>query len=190
MSVAERTTGPGTHTVSNQAPPIAPINLFTSNVPLVEALEREGAGWAHDWATEAGAAWGTEHAIELGVQANENKPVLKTHDRFGNRVDEVEFHPAYHELMRMSCESGGNMLPWTSDESGAHAARVALGLTAGGIEAGHGCPMTMTFAAVPALRHNAEIAAEWEPLLSAAAYDPELKPAQEKGSAKCGMAMT
>ena len=190
MSVADRTTGPETHEVANQAPPIAPLNLFTTNRPLVEALEREGAGWAHDRAVAAGETWGSEHTIELGSLANQHKPVLKTHDRFGNRIDEVEFHPAYHELMRMSSESGATVLPWTSDEQGAHAARVAMGITAGGIEAGHGCPMTMTFAAIPTLRHNAELAAEWEPLLTASAYDPELKPAREKGSAKCGMAMT
>ncbi len=179
-----------THDVANQAPPLAPSNLFETNAPLVEALEREGGSWGRERASALGEQWGSEQALEWAVQANDHPPVLKTHDRYGHRIDEVEFHPAWHELMRLSSESGVHALPWTSDREGAHAVRTAISLLGGQVEAGHGCPMTMTFAAVPALRVQPELAAEWEPLLTAASYDGRLVPAAEKGSAKCGMSMT
>jgi putative acyl-CoA dehydrogenase len=179
----------GTHEVTNQAPPLQDRNLFTDHAALVEGLQREGGGWAHERAVEVGAAWGGE-PLEWGVAANENPPRLRTHDRFGNRIDEVEFHPAWHQLMTLASEHELHALPWTAGREGAHVARAALSLTAGQVEAGHGCPITMTFAAVPALRAQPELAAEWEPLLTAPAYDGELRPAAEKGSAKCGMAMT
>ncbi|MCU1678713.1 MAG: acyl-CoA dehydrogenase domain protein [Frankiales bacterium] len=180
----------GTHEVANQAPPLAPLNLFTTNTPLVEALEREGGGWAQARATEIGAAWGDVPLREWGPQANENKPVLRTHDRYGNRIDEVDFHPAWHALMTLASEHELHALPWTSPQDGAHAARTAMYITSGQAEAGHGCPNTMTFAAIPALRTTPSIAAEWEHLLTAPAYDGALAPAPEKGSAKCGMGMT
>ncbi len=179
-----------THAVTNQAPPLTPTNLFTTNPPLAGALEREGGGWGASRAAAAGARWGSEEVATWAVQANEHPPVLRTHDRYGHRIDEVDFHPAWHELMRLSSESGVHSLPWTEPRPGAHAVRTALSLIGGQVEAGHGCPMTMTFAAVPALRTQPELAAEWEPLLTAAAYDGRLVPAAEKGSAKCGMSMT
>ena len=189
MAVDASTAPTATHEVTNQPPPLEGRNLFTDNVALVEALEREGGGWARDRCAEAGVAWGGE-PIRWGFEANENPPRLRTHDRYGHRIDEVEFHPSWHALMRLASEQGLHALPWTSPEPGAHVARLALGMTAGQPEAGYGCPMTMTFAAVPALRAQPEIAAEWEPLLTAAGYDPELRPKEEKTSAKCGMAMT
>ena len=189
MAVDASTAPTATHEVTNQPPPLEGRNLFTDNVALVEALEREGGGWARDRCAEAGVAWGGE-PIRWGFEANENPPRLRTHDRYGHRIDEVEFHPSWHALMRLASEQGVHALPWTSPEPGAHVARLALGMTAGQPEAGYGCPMTMTFAAVPALRAQPEIAAEWEPLLTAAGYDPELRPKEEKTSAKCGMAMT
>jgi putative acyl-CoA dehydrogenase len=178
-----------THEVTNQPPPLEGRNLFEDHVALVEGLEREGGGWARGRATEIGAIWGGE-PLEWGVQANENPPRLRTHDRYGNRIDEVEFHPAWHRLMALASEHELHSLPWTTAREGAHVARAALYLTTGGADAGHGCPITMTFAAVPALRAQPEIAAEWEPLLTSRGYDGELRPAAEKGSAKCGMAMT
>jgi putative acyl-CoA dehydrogenase len=179
-----------THEVANQAPPMAPLNLFTTNTPLVEALGREGGGWALERATSMGAVWGDVPLREWGPQANENKPVLKTHDRYGHRIDEVDFHPAWHSLMALASKDELHALPWTAGEDGAHAARTAMYLTSGQAEAGHGCPITMTFAAIPALRTTPSLAAEWEPLLTAPAYDGTLRPASEKGSAKCGMGMT
>jgi putative acyl-CoA dehydrogenase len=116
--------------------------------------------------------------------------VLRTHDRYGNRIDEVDFHPAWHQLMTMGIEHELHSLPWTSEEPYAHTARAALYMTAMQAEAGFACPITMTFAVVPALRANAELAAEWEPLVTANTYDPRLIPAGEKGSAIAGMAMT
>jgi putative acyl-CoA dehydrogenase len=178
-----------THEVSNQVPPLEGLDLFSTNVPLVEALEREGAGWAHDQCAETGRVWGGE-PLEWGRLANEFPPKLRTHDRYGNRIDEVEFHPAWHQLMALSSAQGVHALPWTTDRAGAHVARAAMSMSPGQVEAGHGCPMTMTFAAVPALRSTPELAAEWEPLLTAPGYDGELRPAHEKTSAKCGMAMT
>jgi putative acyl-CoA dehydrogenase len=179
-----------THSVFNQPPPLEGIDVFSSNVPLVEATEREGAGWVRERAAELGRLTGGEPQLLWGRLANENKPVLRTHDRYGNRIDEVEFHPAWHELMRMGVEHGLHSLPWTSEEPFAHTARAALYLTAIQAEAGFACPITMTYAVVPALRAQPELAAEWEPLVTATSYDPRLIPAGEKGSAIAGMAMT
>ena len=191
MSIAPaRPAGHTTHEVTNQAPPLAPLDLFSTNTPLVEALEREGGGWGTELAASAGQRWGSPEVWEWAEQANAHPPVLRTHDRYGNRVDEVDYHPAYHQLMSLSSSLGVHALPWTSDRQGAHVVRTALSLTAGQVEAGHGCPMTMTFAAVPALRAEPALAAIWEPLLTAAAYDPVLAPPSEKRSAKAGMSMT
>jgi len=188
MTIADRPMT--THDVTNQAPPLVPLNLFTSDVVLTEGLAREGGGAAHARLERAGADWGSAEALEQATQANENPPKLEVVDRYGHRLDEVEFHPAWHELMRRSSESGFHSLPWTSEEQGRHVMRAAGGIVGGQVEAGHGCPMTMTFAVIPALRAQPEIAAEWEPLLNAAAYDRELKPRAYKTSAKAGMAMT
>jgi putative acyl-CoA dehydrogenase len=177
-----------THEVTNQVPPLRDYDQFSVNTPLVEALEREGAGDWRERCAEVGRAWGGEPQ-EWGRLANEHPPVLRTHDRYGNRIDEVEFHPAYHQLMALSSEHEMHSLPWTSDRPGAHVARAAMYMSSQA-DAGHGCPITMTFAAVPALRATPELAAEWEPLLMARGYDGRLVPAREKGSAKCGMAMT
>jgi putative acyl-CoA dehydrogenase len=176
--------------VTNQPPPLAPLNLFTSDAVLQEGVGREGGGWAAGRLAELGATWGGEPLLEWAAQANEHPPRLRVVDRYGHRLDEVEFHPAWHRLMALSSEGGLNSLPWTGDEAGRHVVRAAGGLVAGQVEAGHGCPMTMTFAVVPALRHAPDLAAHWEPLLTAAAYDGRLVPADEKGSAKAGMGMT
>jgi putative acyl-CoA dehydrogenase len=179
-----------THTVFNQAPPLEGVDVFSSNVPLVEATAREGAEWVRERASALGRFVGGEPQQSWGRLANENRPILRTHDRYGNRIDEVEFHPAWHRLMKMGVEHELHSLPWTSPEPAAHAARAALYMTAMQAEAGFACPITMTFAVVPALRAQPELAAEWEPLVTATAYDPRLIPAAEKGSAIAGMAMT
>jgi putative acyl-CoA dehydrogenase len=178
--------------VFNQPPPLEGVDVFASNLPLVDATEREGAGWVRERASQlgrlVGAVGGPQQ--EWGRLANENKPVLHTHDRYGNRIDEVEFHPAWHKLMRMGVEHELHSLPWTSDEPFAHTARAAMYMTAMQAEAGFACPITMTFAVVPALRAQPELAAEWEPLVTATTYDPRSIPAAQKGSAIAGMAMT
>jgi putative acyl-CoA dehydrogenase len=155
--------------VENQAPPLEGLNLFETNVPLVEALEREGGAWALERAREAGAAWGGE-PLRWGFEANENPPRL--------RGSEVEFHPSWHALLGLAREQELHALPWREPRPGAHVARAALYMTAAQAEAGFGCPITMTFAAVPALRAAPELAAEWEPRLTAIE------------GAYCGMAMT
>jgi putative acyl-CoA dehydrogenase len=179
-----------THTVLNQAPPLQDVDVFASNLPLVEAVEREGAGWVSERASALGRFVGGAPQQEWGRLANENRPVLHTHDRYGNRIDEVEFHPAWHQLMKLGVEHELHSLPWTSAEPFAHTARAAMYMTAMQAEAGFACPITMTFAVVPALRAQPELAAEWEPLVTAASYDPRSIPASEKGSAIAGMAMT
>jgi putative acyl-CoA dehydrogenase len=179
-----------THTVFNQAPPLEDLDVYSSNVPLVEAVEREGAAWIGERAATLGRFVGGAPQQSWGRLANENKPVLRTHDRFGNRIDEVEFHPAWHELMRMGIENELHSLPWTSEQPSPHTARAALYMTAMQAEAGFCCPITMTFAVVPALRAQPELAAEWEPRLMARTYDPELRAPGEKASAIAGMAMT
>src|ERR1700733_10662184 len=181
-----------THSVANQPPPPVGLDVFASNLPLVEATEREGAGWIAEQASALGRLIGEEGGPQQvwGRLANENKPVLHTHDRYGNRLDEVEFHPAWHQLMKMGVEHELHSLPWTSDDPAAHAARTAIYMTGMQAEAGYACPITMTFAVVPALRAQPELAAEWEPLVTATTYDPRSIPAAEKGSAIAGMAMT
>ena len=180
-----------THEVFNQVPPLEGRNVFADNTPLVEATEREGASWALERASELGELIGGEPQQVWGWQANENEPVLKTYDRYGHRIDEVEFHPAWHQLMRMGVEHELHALPWRETEKPApHVARAALYMTAMQAEAGYACPITMTFAVVPALRAQPELAAEWEPLVTARTYDPRSIPAAEKGSAIAGMAMT
>ncbi|MCW3032220.1 MAG: putative acyl-CoA dehydrogenase [Solirubrobacteraceae bacterium] len=195
MATVSHSTGEGaapwqTHEVFNQVPPLEGIDVFSSNRPLVEATEREGAGWVTERASALGRFVGGAPQREWGRQANENKPVLHTFDRYGHRIDEVEFHPAWHELMTMGVEHELHSLPWTSTEPYPHTARAALYMTAMQAEAGFACPITMTFAVVPALRTQPELAAEWEPLVTATHYDPRLVPAAEKGSAISGMAMT
>jgi putative acyl-CoA dehydrogenase len=179
-----------THTVANQVPPLVDVNVFTGNLPLVEATQREGAEWVLEQASELGAFVGGEPQQQWGRLANENKPLLRTHDRYGNRIDEVEFHPAWHQLMKMGVEHELHSLPWRSERPFAHTARAALYMTAMQAEAGYCCPITMTYAVVPALRAQPELAAEWEPLVLSTTYDPRSIPAAEKGSAISGMAMT
>src|SRR3954449_11624070 len=122
-----------THEVTNQVPPLENRNLFLDNAPLVEALEREGGGWARGRAEDAGAFWGGEPQ-EWGRLANENPPVLRTHDRFGNRIDEVEFHPAWHELMKRAIANEAHALPWRESRPGGHTARAAMSLAPSGVE--------------------------------------------------------
>ncbi len=178
-----------THEVTNQPPPLIGRNLFTDNSALIEALEREGGSWASERAVECGRFWGDE-PIEWGRLANERPPVLERFDRYGNRVDNVIFDDSWHRLMAAGLRDELHALPWRSDQAGANVARAACFITATQAEAGFACPTTMTFAAVPALRTQPELAAEWEPLLTATSYDPSPLPAAQKGSAICGMAMT
>ena len=178
-----------THEVANQPPPLEGYDLFATDRALDAALDRAGAAWAREAATALGRELGGA-PLEWGRLANVYPPVLRTHDRFGHRIDEVEFHPAWHDLMRTSVAHGLHALPWRQPRAGAHAARAALFFTMTQVEAGHLCPISMTYSGVPALRAQPEIAAEWEPRLTSTAYDPRMRPAGEKTGALCGMAMT
>ncbi len=178
-----------THAVSNQAEPLEGYNTFEADPVLVEALGREGGDWARERASAAGALAGSARAIRWGAEANENPPKLRTHDRFGNRIDEVEFHPSWHELLSRGVALGMHALPWREPQPGAHVARASM-FIASQAEAGVGCPLSMTYSVIPALRKQPELAAEWEPRFLSLSYDGELKPAPDKPGALCGMGMT
>jgi putative acyl-CoA dehydrogenase len=182
--------GRATHEVTNQPPPLVGYNLFSTDQALIEALHREGGGWAEDQARTFGQTMGTEEVIQLGFAANENPPVLRTHDRYGNRRDVVEFHPAWHELLRIAMSHGLHSSPWRDPREGAHVARAAMLFMATQIEAGQSCPITMTYGVIPSLRKEPDIAREWEPKIHATKYDPRYLPVGEKSSALLGMAMT
>jgi putative acyl-CoA dehydrogenase len=176
--------------VLNQPPPLAGYNLFTSDRALREAVAREGGGWACAQVEELGRRLGTAEVIEWAALANEYPPVLHSHDRYGRRIDEVRFHPAWHNLMRLSTEHGIHNLPWANPRPGAHVARAALALLALENEAGHVCPISMTYSAVPVLRQDPTLAQEWGPRIHSTVYDPSIRPAAEKFGALIGMAMT
>jgi len=176
-------------TTANQPPPLAGYDLFSENRPLVEALEREGGVSERARCAAFGLRCG-EEPLELGRLANEHPPTLRAFDRFGERIDEVEFHPAWHELMRVGVEHGLHAAPWADPEPAPHVARAARFLTLAYAEAGVGCPLSMTYSAIPALRTDPELAAEWEPALSARVYEPGLGPQAEKDGLLCGMALT
>jgi putative acyl-CoA dehydrogenase len=168
--------------VLNQAPPLQPINMFDADLALREALEREGGGWGVDRAREIGAAAGSLEALEHGRRAERNLPILRTHDRYGNRIDQVELDPSWHWLLRGAIERELHGLPWREPRVGAHVVRAALFTVWGNANDGVMCPVSMTYAAIPALRDGApELAAEWEPRLTRPDYDD---------GALAGMAMT
>lgn len=177
-----------THEVLNQVPPLVGHDA-ADDPALLDGLDREGAGWAAAELHELGRLGGGEWAVEQGRLANEHPPVLRTHDRHGNRVDEVEFHPAWHELMRTAVTHGLHAAPWADERPGAHVARAAKFYT-WRPDAGHGCPISMTYAAVPALRHAPELAARYEPLLTATSYDFGLRAPLAKRGLLAGMSMT
>ena len=182
--------GRPTHEVTNQPPPLQDYNLFEQDRALAEAVEREGAAWAEPGLAALGKLAGQPDFLRLGALANEHPPTLRTHDRYGKRIDEVEFHPSWHSLMRVAVEHGVHAMPWREPRAGAHVARAAMMILGAQVEAGHGCPIGMTYAAVPALRAEPDLAAEWEPRFTSLDYDPRLVPARDKAGALCGMAMT
>jgi putative acyl-CoA dehydrogenase len=177
-----------THVVTNQVPPLQDYNPATSAV-LTESLIREGGEWGLDEVVELGALGGSAQAQRWGELANRHRPVLHTHDRTGHRVDEVEYDPAYHELMTVAVGHGLHAAPWADDRPGAHVVRAAK-TSVWTPEPGHMCPISMTYAAVPALRFNPELAAVYEPLLSSRVYDPDLKSPNRKAGITAGMSMT
>lgn len=178
-----------THEVSNQPPPFEDVNLFTSDRALVDAVSRVGGRAHRDMLADLGARAGSAEVLDWGVQANRNPPVLESFDRYGRRIDEVGFHPAYHQLMKLGLESGFASVAWDGRPAG-HVAHAAILFLTGQADSGTSCPMTMTYAAMPALRVEADVAAEWGPRLLVGRYDPAVRPAEEKAGVTIGMAMT
>lgn len=178
-----------THEVTNQVPPLDGANLYRLDLPLQQWLRRYQAGWAEARLDAYGALAGGP-LMAAGFLANENKPVLRSHDRYGHRIDVVEFHPAYHELMRTAIEHGIPSLPWSDPQPGAQVARAALMYLHNQAEAGSSCPLTMTYASVPALRQQPDLAERWLPRILACEYDSRNVPMEQKAGVTIGMAMT
>ena len=189
MSVLERR-GADTHEVTNQPPPLVDYNVFESDRPLLESVEREGAHWAKERLRAIGALAGSAEIRRNAVEANENPPKLQTHDRYGARINAVQFHPAWHELLSLAVEHQLHSLPWCEPGPGAHVARGAAFLCMTEAEAGIGCPLSATYSVIPALRHQPELAKEWEPRILSSEYDPRDVPATQKSGALAGMGMT
>jgi putative acyl-CoA dehydrogenase len=179
-----------THTVWNQPPPLVNYNVFTQDTALVESVMREGAGWAQERLSEIGAFAGSEEAIAWGCDANAYEPVLHTHDRYGQRLDEVSYHPAYHHLLQRAVASGMHASSWRDGRPGSHVVRAVAFYLFAQVEAGHGCPISMTHAAIPVLRKQPGVAEDWLPGLLSLEYDPGLRPVREKKGLLCGMGMT
>ena len=179
-----------THEVLNQPPPLDGVNLFASDAALKDALLREGGEWGQERLMRFGAWLGHPDTRHFGEQANRHVPQLKTHDRFGHRIDEVEFHPAWHSLMNRAVAEKVHALPWAEPKRGAHVIRAASAFMLNQIEAGVCCPMAMTFAAIPVLRDEPELAAAWVPKIISGDYDHRCQPTEHKRGALIGMAMT
>ncbi|MDH4553189.1 acyl-CoA dehydrogenase family protein [Pseudomonas sp. BN607] len=178
-----------THEVTNQPPSLDGANLYRLDLPLQEWARRFGAGWAESRIDAYGALAGGP-LMQAGFLANAHKPEFISHDRYGHRIDLVEFHPAYHELMRTAVEHGLPSLPWAEPRAGAHVARASMTYLHSQAEAGTGCPLTMTFAAVPALRLQPELAEYWLPKILSCEYDPRNVGDRHKAGVTLGMAMT
>jgi putative acyl-CoA dehydrogenase len=174
-------TGASTHDVTNQPPPLAPFNVFEADVPLREALEREGGAWGIDRLRDTGELAGSQEALENADRAERNEPVLRTHDRYGRRIDQVELDPSWHWLLRQAIERELHSLPWRDPQPGAHVVRAAAFFVWSQVNAGVMCPVSMTYSAIPALRTEPDLAEEWEPRLTRPSY-PD--------GALAGMAMT
>jgi putative acyl-CoA dehydrogenase len=186
-----------THEVFNQSPPFQDVNLFTTDCALKEAVSREGAGYAAQALSEFGATCGSAEALEQARLANENAPRLLSFDAKGERLDVVEYHPAYHALMQMSIGQGLHASAWDHlaepggvRRPGSHVERSAGCYLANQMEAGHQCPITMTHAAVPTLLLAPALAAQWLPKILARSYDKSLRPLVEKRGVTLGMGMT
>ncbi|BBH69451.1 acyl-CoA dehydrogenase [Actinoplanes sp. OR16] len=177
-----------THEVLNQAPPRAGLNEYLVNPAMTEAIKRYDAQWATTRLSEAGALVGQAGFQRDAELANINPPIFSSHDRWGNRVDAVDFHPAYHRIIGAAIEHGAHTSCWSEPRPGAHVARAAMFMLFAQIEPGHACPVSMTHAVVPSLRFTPSLAGRWLPRVFSRVYDPQLR--HDKGSAVFGMAMT
>ncbi|HET6986693.1 MAG TPA: acyl-CoA dehydrogenase family protein, partial [Kribbella sp.] len=176
--------------VTNQAPPLRGVNFFTRDTALGDALRPYAALADDPDLHRIGEVAGSEEALAQALPANQHPPVLRTHDRYGNRIDEVEFHPSWHWLMERAVGFGLQAAPWTSDRPSPHLTRAAGFYVWSQVEPGHGCPISMTYAAVPALKADERLAKEWIPQLASTSYDVRRLPVAEKTGVLAGMGMT
>jgi putative acyl-CoA dehydrogenase len=179
-----------THEVTNQPPPLVDHDLYAGDAALAEAVRRYGGAAAEPALHALGARAGSAQAQRWAAEANGFPPVLRTHDRYGHRIDEVDFHPSWHELLRVAVGAGLHAAPWASTDPARHVARAASFYVWSQVEGGHGCPISMTYAVVPALRAEPVLAAAYEPGLTARAYDPGPRPPATKAGLLAGMGMT
>lgn len=179
-----------THQVENMPPVLENYNMFTQDQLLKDCVSRGEADWAMDDLQRFGEQCGSAERIQWGIDANRHKPEFNTHDRYGNRIDQVDFHPTYHQLMSASKGQGLAGSPWAEPKAGAHVKRAAGSYMSTQVEAGHGCPITMTFASAPTLQKDPKIAKLWLPKVLNTGYDPRNVPDSEKDSVTIGMAMT
>ncbi|NHN38462.1 DNA alkylation response protein [Pseudomaricurvus alcaniphilus] len=188
MTATDNNSG-ATHEVFNQTPELREYNPLQRDHALQVAIRLGGAQWATDQLHEYSLLVGSSLQA-AGALANDNLPILHSHDRCGNRIEEVRFHPAYHQLMAAAVSSGWPTLPWQQPQAGAHSARAAMEYLHHQADSGSGCPLTMTFAALPVIRANPALAAQWEPGLLSRQYDPRNLPYQQKSGLTIGMGMT
>lgn len=181
--------GSTTHEVTNQPPPLTGHDVADDPV-LIEGVRREGAEWHLDALHRLGRRAGSEEVQRWADEANRYEPVLRSHDRYGHRIDEVDFHPSYHALLDVAISEGLAGAAWADERPGAHVARAAGFMVWSSAEAGHGCPVSMTYAVVPALRHTPDLAKTYEPLLTSRVYDPGLRSPAGKRGLLAGMGMT
>ncbi len=179
-----------THEVVNQPPPLGDVDLHAHDPVLGRLVDEFDASWAQDRLSEFGRIAGTRETHELAEAANRHEPELRTHDRYGHRIDQVDFHPAWHALMDRAVSHGVHSLGWTEDGPGSQVARTSLMYLDSQVEQGHGCPISMTASVVPSLRMAPELSSVWEPRLLSTSYDPSFRPASEKAGALMGMGMT
>ena len=178
-----------THEVTNQPPPLEDVNLFSGDRALFDAVRRAGGQQHKARLTALGARCGSAEVIDWGVQANRVPPVMDTHDRYGRRIDEVTFHPAYHQLMALGLEAGLASAAWDGTANG-HVLHAAVLFLTGQADSGTNCPMTMTYASVPALAVEPGVGAAWIEKVRSGRYDPAARPAPDKAGVTLGMAMT
>ncbi|MGV3741251.1 MAG: DNA alkylation response protein, partial [Burkholderiaceae bacterium] len=178
------------HPDTNQVPDLVAYNVFSADAALAEGVSCFGAAWQTNHLAQLGERLGKAEIIRLGELANRHPPELVTHDRLGNRIDQVEFHPSWHALLGMLRKENLHALPWAQPLPGAHVARAAAYFMHGQVEAGSLCPTTMTFAAIPVLREEAELFAQLQPKLFSCAHDPRDMPIAQKESVLIGMGMT
>ena len=179
-----------THEVLNQPPTLGDLDLFSSDPVLTGGVREFDASWAEERLSDFGRLSGSVETHELAEAANRYPPELRTHDRYGNRIDQVDFHPAWHELMGRAVAHGVHSLGWSQNRAGSQVARTSLMYIDSQVEQGHGCPISMTASVVPSLRMAPALSAVWEPRLLSTEYDPSFQPAGSKRGTLMGMGMT